>query len=319
MMRHLTYLMCAFLAFTSFGQELKSSVSESQLTIGERIILTYSVDFEVGDSIRFNPKTDIIQSRNTTDESSLSSEGIEFEITEDFKDTFIVENQSKQWIGKYVVTAWDSGIFVLPGPTIVINDSTFTFDDLVVKCYLVDAIDGMDIYDIRENYADIPPVPFSLSKFLKNNWWWIAALILVILIVLYFVLRKKEEPEVIPERPISLKQRTIIAIDALEKAKLWEKDQLKEHFIELSYILRSYLTSRYKLSLLEKTTYETRLLLTQKGLNDDTVDTIVKILSQSDMVKFAKSEPDVIAILRVSTLAKQIVAETSPLEFDNAE
>ena len=84
-------------------------------------------------------------------------------------------------------------------------------------------------------------------------------------------------------------------------------------------ILRMYLTSRYEISLLEKTTYETKLLLTQKGLNDETVEVIARILSESDMVKFAKSEPDVIAILRVSTLARQIVAETSPLEFDNVE
>ena len=49
------------------------------------------------------------------------------------------------------------------------------------------------------------------------------------------------------------------------------------------------------------------------------MEVIARILSEADMVKFAKSEPDVIAILRVSTLARQIVAETSPLEFDNVE
>ncbi len=121
------------------------------------------------------------------------------------------------------------------------------------------------------------------------------------------------------ERPISLKQRTLIAIEALEDAKLWERDQLKEHFVELSYILRSYLTSRYNITLLEKTTYETTIVLTEKGLNEDTVNVILRILSQADMVKFAKSKPDTISILRISTLAKQIVAETSPLEFDNAK
>ena len=84
-------------------------------------------------------------------------------------------------------------------------------------------------------------------------------------------------------------------------------------------ILRMYLTSRFEISLLEKTTYETKLLLTQKGLNEETVEVIARILSESDMVKFAKSEPETIAILRVSTLARQIVAETSPLEFDNVE
>ena len=110
-----------------------------------------------------------------------------------------------------------------------------------------------------------------------------------------------------------------MAIDALEKEELWTKDKLKEHFIELSFILRSYLTSRYSISLLDKTTHETKLLLTKQGLNNETVDVIARILSQSDMVKFAKSKPELIAILRQSTLTKQIIAETSPLDFDNVD
>jgi RNA-binding protein YhbY len=105
----------------------------------------------------------------------------------------------------------------------------------------------------------------------------------------------------------------------LDNAKLWEKGKLKEHFVELSFILRSYLTSRYTVSLLEKTSFETKLILAKKGLNEGTIVAIARILSESDMVKFAKSEPELMAILKVSTLAKQIVAETSPLEFDNAK
>ena len=120
-------------------------------------------------------------------------------------------------------------------------------------------------------------------------------------------------------KAMSLKERTLLAIDALDNEKLWEKEKLKEHFVELSYILRSYLTARYSITLLEKTTYEAKLLLTQNGLNEDTVENIGRILSESDMVKFAKSKPEVISILRVSTLARQIVAETSPLDFDSVE
>ena len=182
---------------------------------------------------------------------------------------------------------------------------------------LVDPIDGVDLYDIKENFADIPPKPFSIVDFLKSHWWWIALIVVGVIVFILLKRRKREEPK--EEKPLSLRQRTLFAIDALEKAKLWEKDRLKEHFVELSMILRMYLTSRYEISLLEKTTYETKLLLTQKGLNEETVEVIARILSESDMVKFAKSEPDVIAILRVSTLARQIVAETSPLEFDNVE
>ena len=305
-------------SFIGFGQELNATISESVLYIGQPVTITYSVKAAKKDSLLFVPNKETIKARALSKTGALTTEGVDFEITDEFIDTFAVDGTRKHWVGQYVVTAWDSGMYVLPGPTIIINDSVYKFQDLTIACMLVDAIDGVDLYDIKENFADIPPKPFSIVDFLKTHWWWITLIIVAIIVFIILKRRKREEPEE-EEKPLSLRQRTLFAIDALEKAKLWEKDRLKEHFIELSMILRLYLTSRYEISLLEKTTYETKLLLTQKGLNEETVEVIARILSESDMVKFAKSEPETIAILRVSTLARQIVAETSPLEFDNVE
>ncbi len=307
-----------FFSFIGFGQQLNATISESVLYIGQPITLTYSVIAEKNDSLIFVPHKETIKARSLSKTGTLTTDGVDFEITDEFIDTFAINGKRKNWVGQYVVTAWDSGMYILPGPTIIINDSVYQFQDLTIACMLVDPIDGVDIYDIKENFADIPPKPFSLIDFLKSNWWWLTLIVLGSIVFIIIRKRNRPQPEE-EEKPLSLRQRTLFAIDALEKAKLWEKNQLKEHFVELSMILRMYLTSRYEISLLEKTTYETKLLLTQKGLNEETVEVIARILSESDMVKFAKSEPDVIAILRVSTLARQIVAETSPLEFDNVE
>lgn len=318
MIKQLIYICCMLTSFIGFGQELNATISESVLYIGQPVTITYSVKAAKKDSLLFVPNKETIKARALSKTGALTTEGVDFEITDEFIDTFAVDGTRKHWVGQYVVTAWDSGMYVLPGPTIIINDSVYKFQDLTIACMLVDAIDGVDLYDIKENFADIPPKPFSIVDFLKTHWWWITLIIVAIIVFIILKRRKREEPEE-EEKPLSLRQRTLFAIDALEKAKLWEKDRLKEHFIELSMILRLYLTSRYEISLLEKTTYETKLLLTQKGLNEETVEVIARILSESDMVKFAKSEPETIAILRVSTLARQIVAETSPLEFDNVE
>ncbi len=312
-----TYLIF-ILSTAALGQRLDQQISHSEIAIGEPVIVSYSLLTNKEDTILFQAKQDVIEARMISETGDLSSEGIDFEILQPFIDTFIFDHSQKFWEGQYVVTAWDSGLFVIPPTSIVINDSTYQFDALSLKVNLLPKEDGIDIYDIKEKYADIPDKPFSIIEFITNYWW--IFVILIFAIILYFTFRKKkEEVEIEEPRVMSLKERTILAIEGLEKAKMWENGKLKEHFIELSFILRSYLTSRYEISLLEKTTYETKLLLTQKGLNKETVDAITTILSHSDMVKFAKSKPDTIAILRVSTLAKQIVAETSPLDFDNAE
>ncbi len=318
MIKKLTYFI--FIALSSFvyGQDLSEELSESHLSIGQPVILTYRVRAHANDSIQFFPKKTTIQGKVITRNGDLTKDDMEFEILNDFSDSVYVENDQKYWIGKYSITVWDSGAYLIPGPRIYINDSVYEFDNLALACYLSDPVKGIDIYDIKENFIELPAPPFSFSEFIRKYWWLLGGLIVILIGGYFYIKRVKNKPE-LPIKQISLKDRTLLAIEALDEAKLWEKDQLKVHFIELSFILRSYLTNRYNVSLLEKTTSETKLLLTQKGLNEETIDVIAKILSHSDMVKFAKSKPELLAILNVSVLAKQIVAETSPIEFEHVE
>lgn len=317
-------LLYGFVMLTSwtFGQSFKSKISDSIVQVGQQFTVTYIIEAKVGDSIQFEERTNFLPARAISESGNIATEELEFELIRTHS-TLLKKKKNRQlYEVKYTVVVWDSGLFVIPGPSFSIEDSMATCPDLRMACFLTAPQDGMDLYDIREDYAEVPPNPFSLKLFLKKHWWWLT--LIAVAILLFFVIRAARrrrllEDEEEEERPMSLKDRTLLAIDALEKAKLWERDQLKEHFVELSYILRSYLTARYSLSLLEKTTFEARLMLTQQGLERETVDVIIRILSQSDMVKFAKSKPDVISILRVSAEAKQVVAETSPLDFDNVE
>jgi hypothetical protein len=306
-----------------FGQKLSVRISDSTLLIGEPVTITYMVETQKNDSIYFQPAYRKLDASLLTRGGSVSNEKIELEILQDFDTTLRKGKNLQLWKGSYTLTCWDSGWVLLQGPRIVINDSTFHFADLRFTSSFTKHEKGTDLYDIRENYAEIPVEYFPYSEYILKHWYWAAPLLLFV-IILWILWRRRrrrraaeEAPE--PKKMVSLKVRTILAIEALEKEKLWERDRLKDHFVELSYILRSYLTARYSVSLLEKTTYETRLILQQKGLEKETIEVIVLLLSQSDMVKFAKSNPDVLAILRVSTQAKQVVAETSPLEFDNVE
>ena len=317
MIKWYTYLLFVLMSNALFGQELSEEISEPHLSIGQPVIISYSIRTNSADSIVFHPSKQTIKGRAISTSGTLDKEEVDFEIIREFSDSTVLNNNEQIWIGKYTITVWDSGAYIIPGPRVYINDSVYEFDNLALACYLTDPIDGIDIYDIKENFIELPAPPFSFINFLKNWGWIILVGCLIIILILWINRKKQKTKELI--KPLSLKERTLVAIESLEAAKLWEKDQLKEHFIELSFILRSYLTSRYEISLLEKTTNETKLLLAQKGLNEETVRVIAKILSQSDMVKFAKSKPDTISILNVSNLAKQIVAETSPIEFEHAE
>jgi hypothetical protein len=315
----LLHIAFVFSLVTAFGQETVATLSRNKILIGEKVTLTYSVDIARGKKVRFLPSTSVLPSRTISQSGAIATaESDQIEITVPFRDTILKDKNNDVWVGVYEITAWDSGSYLITGPTIIIDDSTNYFPNIQLDANLVKANKGQDIYDIKEAFADIPDEPFSLTSFLKEYGWILA--IALILIISYFWMNRKNKQKPQPTvKELSLKDKTLLAIDALEKERLWEQQKLKEHYIELSFILRSYLSSRYEINLLERTTKETRLLLEQKGLHTETISVIISILGESDMVKFAKSEPDEISILKVSQKARQVVAETSPIEFDHAE
>lgn len=325
MIRKLIFIfLLSLFGITARAQQLLEQISRSSILIGEPVLVKYTVKTAKGDTIVFAEKMNVIEARLKDGGGSLTRKGTDFELITPFRDSLVPMGKTKKWLGEYALTAWEDGEYILPGPEILINDSTYRFKDLTIKVTLVASKKDVDLYGIREHYAEIPIEPLSVRtmKYLKRNWWWIAIVVVALILGWLIARRRRWDRELANkkvEKPLTLKVRTITAVEALDKSELWNKDQLKEHFVELSYILRSYLTARYGISLLEKTTEQTKILLTQQGLNDETVDVVARILSQSDMVKFAKSRPDVIAILRQSTLVKQIIAETSPLDFDHVD
>ena len=318
MIKQFLIIVFVLIGLLSKSQSLLTECADSNILVGQPVLISYSVLANGELKIDFNPYENTILANSISESGQLVSNRVNLEILNQFTDTTTQTKEGSTWVGKYTITIWDSGVFVIPGPTIVVNDSSFNFKDIRIKCLLVDPIKGVEIYDIKEHYANIKDRPFSVLDFLKSNWWWI--LILLIIGLGYFIYRKRNNSKSIEvSTSMTLKERTLFAIDALESSKLWEKDKLKEHFVELSYIIRRYLTSRYEVSLLEMTTEEIKYALTRKGLNKETVEVIITILGSADMVKFAKSKPELIEILKVSKLARQVIAETSPLDFDNAD
>lgn len=302
------------------AQDCETVLEDSKILVGEQVMLTYHVRITKNDKVDFNPELITIPAKRIRINGVLESKDkIELEITEPFSDTVLKIRGNLEWFGSYVITAWDTGSFVIPSTAFLLNGKKYELPSTRLRVDMVPAKKGQDLYGIKESFAEVPPRPImeQIKEFHAKYWWWFDPFwLIVVALIIFFRLKKvNRKPEKIKE--ISLKDKTIIAIEALEKSKLWTKGKLKEHYIELSFILRSYLSSRYQINLLEKTTYETKLLLTQKGLHKESVETIGEILDQADLVKFAKSAPEELTVLSISVLAKQIVAETSPIEFEN--
>jgi hypothetical protein len=309
-----------FSFFYLFGQKTSVSVSPKKVKVGESVRLEYTAVLPKDASYKYFPLGSTVPTRKLADNASLSCEASsDIEQLSPFRDTIFKKGEQKIWKGIYEITGWNEGNYIISGSKIIVNDSTIVFPDAFLTIGLVKAEKGKDIYDIEENYAELPPEPNKVIEFVKTYYWLIILLLVVFGIALFIYFRNKRITSLQPVDEMSLKERSLLAIDLLEKDRLWEKDRLKEHYIELSFILRSYLSSRYDLNLLENTTKEAQLLLSHKGLHTETIKVIGTVLNQSDMVKFAKSTPQEMEVLKISQLVRQVIAETSPIEFDHVE
>lgn len=306
------------LAFSATAQNGETILEKSNILVGQQIMLTYHVSMSEKNKIDFQPFQSKIPIQRTN-RSKGDEKNSELEIIKPFSDTLIKHQGKFEWFGSYTVTAWDSGTFIIPSSTIHILGKAVTLPASHIQVDLVPAKKGQDIYDIQESFAQIPDEPIleKIKRFHKNYWLWIYGVLVLVLLYLGYRKWNKNKNKPIGKQIESLKERTTKEIDALEQKRLWTEGKLKEHYVELSFILRLYLSKRFEINLLEKTSLESKILLIQKGLEKDTVENIGEILDQADMVKFAKSTTEEITVLRLSVLAKQIVNETSPKEIEN--
>jgi hypothetical protein len=313
----LTIFICFLFFSIGVSQNFETILEKDNLLIGEQIMLTYHYRLQENDSLTCeNWKNSIPLNPYPPKSKSPSKEKNMLEIRRSFSDTILKINGKREWFGTYLVTAWDSGSFSVPPQPFKINGKRLEFPSTVLKVNLVPTVKGQGIYDIEESFVDIPEESLreKIERFHAKNWLWLYSILAAFIGLFIYRKWKSRRKNKTKFSEFTLKEKTIMAIEELDRREGWRKNKLKEHYVELSFILRSYLGIRFELNLLEKTSYEAKLLLAQIGLPANTLELIEEVLNQADMVKFAKSSPDDLTVTSISRLAKKIVIETSTVK-----
>jgi hypothetical protein len=233
------------------------------------------------------------------------------EIIEDKK----IDTLTNQLIKRYILTGFDSGAFYIPQQQIFIRQKLYLTDSLLINVATV-AIDTLKqkMFPIKK----IQQEPYQFDDFKPYVWYVLLALIIIGLII-YLALRKKKEilEEVyVPALPPF--EEAIQKLHELDEKLLWQNNQIKEYYSELTEIIRAYIERELKVPALESTTDE--LIETLTDFKDSksivtTKETIKKLrdlLREADLVKFAKSKPmsEQIEINRKE--AEEVVTELKP-------
>jgi hypothetical protein len=308
-MRRLISIGFVFVNFFGFSQKPILTVSKNPVLVGEPFSI--SVLVESKDKVTLSKKWDTLPFRMKNEFGIYEMAKDKFEIISFEEDT----KNDQKWSGTLKAIIWDSGTFIFPALRINAGSNTLISDSLLIESQLEKKKEGIDLYEIRESFIDVKDAEKKASEASEKSKKWLYILILlsvliVFVIIFFFVQKVRNKKKEHVFRELSLADRAILAIDELEKLELWKQNRHKEHFVELSFILRSYFSSHYQLNLLEKTTTETQILLKQVGVTTLNLLQIEFILKHADLVKFAGSVIEENYVLALDEKARECVRLT---------
>lgn len=286
-----------------FAQTKHIYWADDSVRIGDKAQLTILVKNKPK-QFDYNPISGVFICDVSHKGQTLWKPGGELEI-ESFKDTSYTRKGIQYWKGVYTIIAWDSARYRLPELWISWKDSTFSFraPELYVGFVKKKVKDGID---------EVPVEPENDYWRLVKKYWWV---LLIVLAGIGFGIVWNKRRKIQKSEELSLRERTLLAIKQLRKKEDWLHGKTKSHYVGFSSVLKMYLSSRYELNLMERTTYETISLLKVKGIDPDMIRRIEVLLKEADMVKFAKTELDDVRIRSSLFRLEEIVTELSPLEI----
>jgi hypothetical protein len=147
-----------------------------------------------------------------------------------------------------------------------------------------------------------------------DYWPWIlGALGVFALVGLFYWMANRKQKSKIQSRSIESPPHELALkkLQALSVKQLTVNGLVKEHYAELTFILREYLEKRFGIPALESTTEETLGYLKKPDLDSSVLRELQTLLEQADLAKFAKIIPPESFHIESLELSRKIILQTS--------
>ncbi len=259
-----------------YGVELDTNY----MLIGDQQHLIFKVRSAPGNKIIFPQLKDTVV------------KGVEI-ISGPFRDSILEDDGVWLYQEKYLITAFDTGVYVIPPMPIMIEGNEFNnvlrTDQIgfAVNTYEVDPQKGN--YDIVLPYA----TPWTFSEILPYILWVLLGFAVVLIIWILWQRYKKHKPLFTPQKEeIPPYVLALQSLDSIKDEKLWQPGREKEYYTRLTDTVRLYLNGEFGISAMEQTSMEILKAVQEcEKVNDGECIKIADMLSIADYVKFAKFIP----------------------------
>lgn len=266
-----------FLISTSlFAQKVTTSIDTTKNKIGAEFKLTLKTNVDTLSKVVF---------------PSARNFGA-LEVIQSYPIDTIKKNDRYEFIKKYGLTQFDSGKYTIPSIKILINNKAFLSDSLLVE------VANVQVDTLKQKMFDIKDI-IQAENSLGNWWKYLLGLLLIagIGVGIYWFVKKyknKKTEEEVYKTPI---EKATSLLNNLEKKELWQHGEVKAYYSELTDIVRNYIEEAIEIPAMESTTSELieglKIASRKKKMNlsKETIDNLLIVLKQADLVKFAKSKP----------------------------
>ncbi len=248
----------------SQGASIKASVEKNKILLGEPVQMVIEAAYPAKKGINFSMPDSIDH----------------FEILEEPAVDSINENGITTLKGKYQITSFDSGHWVIP-PFNLSNG--MKSESIPIDVIFSDFDPKQDYHDIKDIIEIIPPKK-------KTPWWWYAAgagILVITVCVIYYLKKKKPVAEI--KLPVTINAYEE-AMKSLERLKS-QQPASKQYYAELSDIFRLYIFRKKGILSLQKTTDDLLVQLKRSDLQKEQYEKLAQSLRLCDFVKFAKFAP----------------------------
>lgn len=317
MKRSLSIIILLFLVSQVAAQvNARMSLDTNWMLVGEQTQLRISVEYTPADSVQ-NIEWPTFGDTVTSDIEILEKSSIDTAIQETGDEDFLFTEEQT-----LVITAFDSGYFAIPPLTFDVDGKKIQTNPLLLEVHLTEVPPDGQMKDIK----NVVSPTWTFWDWLKTNLLTIIIVIIVAVLIVAFFLaggiegikkllqKKKDAPEmgepVDPQRPPH--ELAIEALDQLKADKFWQQGMTKHYYISLSNIIREYLERQFAINALEETSYDILQKMRHSQLENATMQMLRQLLSQADLVKFAREKPTPQENEQVLDLAYRFVKETTP-------
>lgn len=242
-----------------------------------------------------------------------------FEIIEAFTEDTLENSVSKKWS----LSVYEPGIYNVTGFSALAQRKSAKVDTLnnyEPQILVVNTIpvDTSQAFKPIKGPKGIPyPYKEVFKKYLPYLLGFLALIIAIILFIWYR--KRRQNPVIKVKTPLDAHAEAIKKLKAIEKEKLWQKDEIKAYYLAISETIRTYLEDRFKVNALESTTdeilEEIKSVQGVKSLNTKLKD----LLQQCDLAKYAKFKPVAEENTRLMKSAQDFVLHTKPKPIEDSK